>query len=133
MIQSSHPSASVKTSHHTTLLLQLSSLLKSCGLKFLFHLPSPENFIRDTKDTGESIRELHTLALTYKDRNFITELEARGVVESKEAPSDLNGILKMLKRNSSGLQSLDELTNQNYNNAAHMFRHLRVLSCHFVS
>lgn len=111
----------------------MSSLLKSCGLKFLFHLPSPEDFIRDTKDTGERIRELRTLALTYKDRNFITELEARGVVESKEAPSDLNGILKMLKRNSSGLQSLDELTNQNYNNAAHMLRHLRVLSCHSVS
>ncbi|CAI7675128.1 unnamed protein product [Penicillium palitans] len=53
---------------------------------------------------------------TYKDRNFITELEVRGVVESEEAPSDLDGIVKMLKRNSPGLQSLDELTTETFEN-----------------
>ncbi|KUM61276.1 hypothetical protein ACN42_g5844 [Penicillium freii] len=53
---------------------------------------------------------------TYKDRNFITELEVRGVVESGEAPSDLDGIVKILNRNSPGLQSLDELTTETSEN-----------------
>ncbi|KAJ5582613.1 hypothetical protein N7535_001233 [Penicillium sp. DV-2018c] len=65
--------------------------------------------------SAKSSRSSET-TFAYKDRNFIIELEVRGVFESEEAPSDLASIVKMLKRKSPGLQSLDELTTETFDN-----------------
>jgi hypothetical protein len=52
--------------------------------------------------------------VTYKDNNFTIELEVRGVFESEEPPSELDSILKMLKRKSHGLQNLNDKATETF-------------------
>jgi hypothetical protein len=72
-------------------------------------LPPPKS-----PGSAKSGRSVKTTVI-YKDSNFTTELEARGVFESEEPPSELDIILNMLKRKSPGLQNLNDEVTETFN------------------